>query len=150
VCGVLEITTPVKGWHEQGTAGVPTGWKDDGETLTAPNGIAVVKGFREWVLTHGWNPEDEPQGPEVSVEHVQMADPAQGAGCIQMFLLTGQLCWTQAHGVYVAHPGAEIFALRAALEAARKSAPTVAEMAALAAIRSVGAALKAAETGAVT
>jgi hypothetical protein len=32
--------------------GVPTGWKDDGNTLTAPNGKTVVHGFREHVINH--------------------------------------------------------------------------------------------------
>lgn len=35
---------------------VPTGWKDDGTTLTAPNGGGVTLGFRQFILTYpgGW------------------------------------------------------------------------------------------------
>jgi hypothetical protein len=142
VCGVLEITTPVKGWRQ---VGVPEGWTDDGSTLRAPNGNVVVKGFRWWVLTHAWNPQDEPQGPESYANPVEYSDPAKGDGSIQAFNLTGQLCWTQARGVYVATPGAELFALRSALDAANKgetkNALTPAEIAALEAIRDMAAAL---------
>jgi hypothetical protein len=60
--------------------------------------------------------------------------------------MTGQLCWTQAKGVYVAVPGAELFALRTALDVATKNAPTQAEVAALAAIREMAVALNAAES----
>jgi hypothetical protein len=145
ICGVLEITTPVKGWSE---VGVPAGWRDDGTTLTAPNGVVVVKGFRDWVLTHTWRAEDEPQGPEAYANPVEYSDPASGAGSIQAFSMTGQLCWTPVKGVYVAVPGAEIFALRAALDAATKNAPTPAEIAALEAIREMAAALNAAGSAA--
>jgi hypothetical protein len=79
-------------------------------------------------------------GPSVSDETVAM-----WAGTMQAFLLTGQLCWTQAEGVYVAHPGAEILALRAALDAALEDAPTAAELAALGAIRNAVAPLRASE-----
>src|SRR5207245_336630 len=38
------------------TITVPAGWKDDGTTLTAPNGYKVVQGFRGYVLAHEWHP----------------------------------------------------------------------------------------------
>jgi hypothetical protein len=143
ICGVLEITTRVKGWHEMG---VPAGWTDDGIALTAPNGVVVVKGFRQWVLTHAWNPNDQPVAAETYTNPVEYSDPANGGGSIQAFSLTGQLCWTQAKGVYVAVPGAEIHVLRLALDAAAKNGPTPAESAALAAIQATAAALKAADS----
>lgn len=37
------------------TVNIPTGWHDDGTTLTAPNGVKVVHGFRDMILNH--NPE---------------------------------------------------------------------------------------------
>jgi hypothetical protein len=119
-CGVLEITTAVKGWHE---AGVPAGWTDDGTTLTAPNGQVVVRGFRQWVLAHNWNPKDQPVTAESYANPVEYSDPAAGGGSIQAFMLTGQLCWTQAKGVYATVPGTEIQALRVALDAALKNQP---------------------------
>ena len=40
--------------------GVPAGWRDDGSTLTAPNGKMVRLGFREYVLRHPWSAENVP------------------------------------------------------------------------------------------
>src|SRR5262249_26572587 len=40
--------------------GVPAGWSDDGMTLKAPNGHMVVKGFRDYILTHSWDRADVP------------------------------------------------------------------------------------------
>lgn len=54
ICGLLmlDVTgTPAKG----NTMAIPTGWKDDGSVLTAPNGSTVVKGFRTYVIDH--NPQ---------------------------------------------------------------------------------------------
>ena len=48
-CGLLVIEpkeSPVA------TSGVPSGWADDGTTLTAPNGNKVTEGFRDTIL--GW------------------------------------------------------------------------------------------------
>lgn len=42
------------------TVGVPTGWKDDGSTLTAPNGKTVRLGFRDYILAHTWEPNMVP------------------------------------------------------------------------------------------
>src|SRR5258708_21451598 len=46
-------------WTQGGTMG-PTGWHDDGTTLTAPNGVKVVHGFRDYVLAHNWDAANEP------------------------------------------------------------------------------------------
>lgn len=51
------------------TTTVPTGWKDDGKTLIAPNGIPVVHGFRDWILSHSstrpsWDANNYPLAPE--------------------------------------------------------------------------------------
>ncbi len=49
------------------TVHIPTGWKDDGATLTAPNGHTMAHGFRAYVLadaTH--SPSDMPTGEEYS------------------------------------------------------------------------------------
>lgn len=116
VCGVLEVTTPVKGWHE---AGVPQGWQDEGGVLMASNGVVVVKGFRDYVLGRQWDPNDTPVVAESYANPVEYSDPVAGDGSIQPFRLTGQLCWTVAREVYVARPGEEIHALRVALAAAK-------------------------------
>lgn len=36
---------------------VPSGWSDDGTSLTAPNGFKVTGPFRAYILNNGWDPE---------------------------------------------------------------------------------------------
>lgn len=79
-------------------AGVPQGWSDSNGTLTAPNGVAVVMGFRNWVLNHQWDPANTPQGPEIHVSQVQLHNTALGPGQIQVFR-DDILWWTPNLGV---------------------------------------------------
>lgn len=51
------------------TMTIPSGWRDDGRTLTAPNGVPVVRGFRDWILAHGWDAGNVPM--KVSTGHQQ-------------------------------------------------------------------------------
>ncbi len=44
------------GQWTQGGSMVPTGWHDANNILTAPNGVVVVRGFRDYVLNHNWDP----------------------------------------------------------------------------------------------
>lgn len=77
---------------------VPTGWKDDGKTLTAPNGVAVVMGFRDWVLNHSWNPDNMPNEPEYGASPAILHRPDLGPGTRQTF--RDSLLWfTQGTGV---------------------------------------------------
>lgn len=87
-----------------GSMGVPAGWKDDGKTLTAPNGIPVVLGFRAYVLAHAWEADDVPLAPE-SVTNGQTE---------QLFVRSG-LTWSAAMGVQRARLGEELLAARAKL-----------------------------------
>ena len=51
--GAIWPLTPVGG----SSMGVPQGWHDDGTTLTAPNGVKVIHGFRSHILAAPvWNP----------------------------------------------------------------------------------------------
>jgi pyruvate/2-oxoglutarate dehydrogenase complex dihydrolipoamide acyltransferase (E2) component len=100
-------------------SGVPAGWHDDGTTLTAPNGVPVVHGFRDWVMAHEWNPADVPIAPEMGVDEVEMGNPSLGAGTIIFFLMSGQYTWTQARGVFATYNGQEIRALRQQLATAQ-------------------------------
>lgn len=93
---------------------IPTGWKDDGATLTAPNGVPVVRGFRAHVLAHGWDAEDAPLAPERGVDHLEPGDPRTGAGVRQDFRFTA-LGWTPDGGVYRIPLGQDVVALTAAL-----------------------------------
>ncbi len=82
--------------------GIPAGWKDDGRTLTAPNGQPVVRGFREYILTHPWEPGNWPLAPEraVTTGSVEPGNPAIGPGARQDFRECS-LGWTQSRGAYV-------------------------------------------------
>lgn len=90
--------------------GVPQGWKDDGKTLTAPNGEPVIKGFRDWVLGHNWDHDDWPLAPERACTSVEPGNPSIGAGTRQDFRMTS-LGWTESKDVYKIWAGQDILAL---------------------------------------
>ena len=72
-----------------GIMGIPLGWKDDGSTLTAPNGVTVIHGFRDHILNApSWPGALVPLAAEygVAVGHV-----------VQKFAL--ELDWTAAANV---------------------------------------------------
>jgi hypothetical protein len=93
---------------------VPTGWKDDGATLVAPNGVAMKLGFRAYVLAHDWNPDDWPLAAERHLESIEPGDPSVGAGQRQDFRMSA-LGWNTAHGVYRIWVGRDLAALEAQL-----------------------------------
>jgi hypothetical protein len=78
---------------------IPNGWHDDGVTLTAPNGIAVVKGFRNYILNNPWVDYDYPLAVEYTSSSIEPGNPAIGAGSRQDFRL-GSLGYTTTKGVY--------------------------------------------------
>ncbi|TMC17094.1 MAG: N-acetylmuramoyl-L-alanine amidase [Chloroflexi bacterium] len=90
----------------EGTAGVPHGWTDVHNVLTAPNGIVVVRGFRDWILNHPWDPNNYPLEAEHSANPVEESNPSLGQGTTQTFRLT-RLAWTPALGSYVTWLGQE-------------------------------------------
>ncbi len=92
------------------TMGVPNGWKDDGVTLTAPNGVPVVRGFREWVLSHPWDRIDFPLAAERICKSVEPGNSSIGGGTRQDFRMTS-LGWTPSRGVYKIYVGQDILAL---------------------------------------
>lgn len=99
------------------SVGVPQGWRDDGKTLVAPNGVAVTLGFRDYILSHSWAADDAPQAieygaPEVSLSH------HYGAGTRQDFTRTS-LIYTQATGVIVAPVAADFATSQQQLAAAQ-------------------------------
>jgi|GEM_PF-1335452 hypothetical protein len=101
-------------------AGVPQGWRDDGKTLTAPNGHRVVLGFRAHVLAaKDWPPDDVPLEEERHVEHIEWQHPALGGGSRQLFLRTA-LCWSPAQGVREIPLGAELLAVETELATMEK------------------------------
>ena len=92
--------------------GVPTGWKDDGKTLTAPNGVPVVQGFREYVLENNWDAGNVPLQPEAGRNPLEDSNPSLGGGTWQPFRWT-VLEWTADRGVFVAWCGQELAYMRA-------------------------------------
>lgn len=64
---------------------VPQGWHDDGKTLTAPNGVSVAMGFRDYVCNHSWNPDNYPIRSQVHLSPLEQSNPGLGAGDQQAF-----------------------------------------------------------------
>jgi len=96
---------------------IPAGWKDDGTALTAPNGIAVVRGFRNEVLNFpgGWETENWPLIAEQERPFVEDANQELGAGTWQPFRWR-VLAWTPKKGVYVMWTGQELLHVRSKTE----------------------------------
>ncbi len=75
--------------------GVPLGWSDKNEVLTAKNGVPVIKGFRQQVLGQAWNSDNVPLLPE---------DQSSGWDSFQVFR-DATMEWSQATGVVVKPAG---------------------------------------------
>lgn len=86
---------------------VPLNWTDDGTTLTAPNGVQVVLGFRDYVLANNWNANNWPLDHEFAANPVEQSNPGLGAGTAQDFRWT-RLEYTAETGVFVAWVGQEL------------------------------------------
>ncbi len=91
---------------------IPTGWQDDGTTLTAPNGHKVVRGFRDYILANYWDPGNQPLEEEVGLNPLEESNPSLGGGTQQVFRWT-TLEWTSSKGVFVAWMGQEFMKVRA-------------------------------------
>ena len=89
---------------------VPNGWHDNGTTLMAPNNIAVVQGFRNFILNNPWDPANWPVETEHGANPLELSNPSLGSGTQQRFRMT-TLEWTSARGVFVAWTGPEMLAL---------------------------------------
>ena len=153
VTGSTLDPTPVIQALRQGenAMGIPTGWKDDGTTLTAPNGIAVISGFRGWILGHSWDAGNVPLAHEQAITSgsIEPGNAAMGPGSRQDFRFSS-LGWTTSTGVYVIAVGQDIVALERQLAAANAQVLTLAQQLAAAAsdpaliaVKALAAALKA-------
>ena len=82
---IQKVADKVEGTNVSNT--IPTGWKDDGKTLIAPNGIPVVHGFRDYVLGQKWVVDNYPLAPEqvVSSGSIEPGNAAIGPGSRQDF-----------------------------------------------------------------
>ena len=105
---------------------LPSGWKDDGKTLVAPNGVPVVHGFRDYVLTHNWEAHNWPLAPEqvITSGSIEPGNASIGPGSRQDFRLAS-LGWTEARNVYVIYVGQDIQALSHQLVAANAQIATL-------------------------
>lgn len=82
-----------------GSMPVPTGWSDNGTTLTASNKVPVVAGFRQHILNAAsWDSGNVPQESEYHTDQVLLHNAAVGAGQRQVFRDT-LLWYTTAKGV---------------------------------------------------
>lgn len=93
---------------------IPSGWKDNGTTLTAPNGHTVTLGFRDYVLNHNWDSNNYPLEEAHGQTPLELSNPSLGGGTQQTFRTT-VLEWTPSGGVFVAWVGQELLKLRALL-----------------------------------
>lgn len=93
ICGLLVI----KAKENNQVGGVPKGWKDDGTTLTAPNGQSVLTAKRAYILEHAWDPNNQP---------CEDAQGIPGGGSYQIFDY-GQLVW-DGKAVTLQPTGAEL------------------------------------------
>src|SRR5258708_2680509 len=127
---LLSATAVVPPWRPRPPAGfdptqsnfvpvIPTGWRDDGTTLSAPNGHRVVLGFRHYVLTQSWDTTNLPLQEENGRSPLEESNPALGAGTQQIFTHT-MLEWTPRRGVFEGNMGPELLQLRADLATLQK------------------------------
>jgi hypothetical protein len=95
------------------TVGVPAGWHDDPnkKILTAPNGVQVTQGFRDYILTNEWNPEDIPLQAAQGLNPLELSNPSLGGGT-QQITRESALEWTSKQGVFKAWIGQELIATK--------------------------------------
>lgn len=95
----LDPTPVIEALRKGGTHVIPNGWTDDETTLTAPNKVGVVKGFRQYIIGQAWDAEDWPLLPEYTSASIEPGNPAIGPGSRQDFR-KGSLGYTEKMGVY--------------------------------------------------
>src|SRR5229473_4089 len=93
---------------------IPTGWHDDGTTLTAPNGVGVRLGFRAFVLANNWSKDNWALAPEQGVSLLEASNPGLGGGDQQVFRWS-LLGYTQQRGVFLEWCGQELAFVRGQL-----------------------------------
>jgi hypothetical protein len=102
------------------TMGVPGGWSDSANgdasnydgVLKAPNGVPVIHGFRNFVLTHPWASDNWPLAPEQGVSHPDPLNPTGCAGSYQLFRETW-LIWQECDGHIFPRYAGEVVAVLA-------------------------------------
>lgn len=99
---------------------IPSGWKDDGTTLTSPNGGKATLGFRKYILDHpgGWDASNHIIGEEFHADPLEYSNLSLGAGA-KLCCIRTTLEYTPARGVFEAWQGQEVYALLQAMKAAQ-------------------------------
>lgn len=102
------------------------GWHDDGVTLTAPNNITVVRGFRTFIMDpkSQWHKDNWPVEEEHAQAPLELSNLDLGNGTQQLFRWTA-LGWTPTQGVFVQWIGEEVLALRAEIAKALAAKTTI-------------------------
>lgn len=112
-------------WVTLGGYMIPAGWKDNGTTLTAPNGVEVIQGFREWVLSHPWDSGNWPIAASAGRNPLEDSNASLGGGTFQIFRWS-MLEWTTDRGVFVSWIGQELLKARQEIDALKAVPPTTA------------------------
>ncbi len=94
-----------------GSMGIPYGWHDANNVLTAPNGVVVVLGFREYVLGHNWDAGNWPLTVERYVDLLEASNPSLGGGDQQIFRWS-MLGYSAQRGVFMEWLGVELATVR--------------------------------------
>lgn len=94
---LISATAVIPYWHGDSKM-IPTGWKDENEILTAPNGVIVVKGFRDEILKGSWSSDNWPISVEYGVDQCQEHNLSIGKGTRQEFF-RNVLWWNEKDGV---------------------------------------------------
>jgi hypothetical protein len=78
----VSLTAVVPSWlkGETSMSNIPQGWTDNGSILTAPNGVTVAHGFRDYILSNTWDADDIPLRVEYQVSSVLLHNTAVGPG----------------------------------------------------------------------
>src|SRR5260221_413041 len=95
----------------QGGLMIPQGWHDANNVLTAPNGVAVVLGFREYVLGHNWDAGNWPLAVQQHVNLLEASNPSLGGGDQQIFRWS-MLGYSAQRGVFMEWIGQELGGVR--------------------------------------
>lgn len=103
---------------------IPTGWKDDGKTLTGPNGVTVRTGFRDHVLSHNWDANNWPLQTEEASNPLELSNTSLGGGTWQPFRWT-VLEWDSKRGVQEMWTGQELLAMRKMFDVAKDKVSTL-------------------------
>src|SRR5262249_5368950 len=82
-------------------AGIPAGWKMNGEELFGPKGEGPVIHGIQHLVTRGWDPENVPLTPEIATPApVNPLDPHSGHGVQQYFKKTVVVWDSETGNIY--------------------------------------------------